>query len=131
MTDTLPARVRLSRTKGFRLQQQHPGAYNVARPGPFGNPFIVGTTTPADWHEPFAGLLVRDRAHAVELLCDYLAWRSEQPAGWSSSQGPYFPWESQIRSVLAGRDLACWCPPGEWCHADVLIEIANSADLKG
>lgn len=26
---------------------------------------------------------------------------------------------------LRGRDLACWCPPGLPCHADVLLEIAN------
>jgi len=26
---------------------------------------------------------------------------------------------------MAGRDLACWCPLDEPCHADVLLEIAN------
>ncbi|MFA4050644.1 DUF4326 domain-containing protein [Mycobacteroides chelonae] len=31
-----------------------------------------------------------------------------------------------IRAELAGRDLACWCPLGQPCHADVLLEIANS-----
>ena len=30
-----------------------------------------------------------------------------------------------VRRELRGRDLACWCPPDEPCHADVLIEIAN------
>lgn len=29
------------------------------------------------------------------------------------------------RAELAGRDLACWCPPWEACHADVLLRIAN------
>lgn len=32
---------------------------------------------------------------------------------------------SEIRAELAGKDLACWCPPYEPCHADVLLEIAN------
>jgi hypothetical protein len=27
---------------------------------------------------------------------------------------------------LRGRDLACWCPLDEPCHADVLLEIANA-----
>lgn len=27
---------------------------------------------------------------------------------------------------LRGKDLACWCKPGEPCHADVLLEIANA-----
>ena len=30
------------------------------------------------------------------------------------------------RSELAGRDLVCWCPAGEPCHADVLLELANA-----
>ena len=32
-----------------------------------------------------------------------------------------------IRTELAGKDLACWCPPGQPCHADALLQIANSA----
>lgn len=31
----------------------------------------------------------------------------------------------QIRAELRGKNLACWCPLGQPCHADVLIEIAN------
>jgi hypothetical protein len=27
---------------------------------------------------------------------------------------------------LRGRDLACWCPLDEPCHADVLLEVANA-----
>jgi hypothetical protein len=30
-----------------------------------------------------------------------------------------------VRRELRGRDLACYCPLDESCHADVLIEIAN------
>jgi hypothetical protein len=26
---------------------------------------------------------------------------------------------------LRGCNLACWCPIGEPCHADVLLELAN------
>jgi Domain of unknown function (DUF4326) len=32
----------------------------------------------------------------------------------------------QVRAELRGRDLACYCPLDEPCHADVLIEIANT-----
>lgn len=31
-----------------------------------------------------------------------------------------------VRRELAGKDLACWCPLGQPCHADVLLEIANT-----
>lgn len=34
---------------------------------------------------------------------------------------------TDIRTELAGRDLACWCAPGDPCHADVLLELANRA----
>lgn len=27
--------------------------------------------------------------------------------------------------VLQGKDLACWCPLDQPCHADVLLEWAN------
>lgn len=31
------------------------------------------------------------------------------------------------RAELTGKDLVCWCTPRA-CHADVLLEIANSED---
>lgn len=31
----------------------------------------------------------------------------------------------EIRAELAGKDLACWCPLDQPCHADVLLELAN------
>jgi hypothetical protein len=27
--------------------------------------------------------------------------------------------------MLRGRDLVCWCPLDQACHADVLLELAN------
>lgn len=30
-----------------------------------------------------------------------------------------------IRGLLAGKNLACWCPLDQPCHADVLLELAN------
>ena len=32
---------------------------------------------------------------------------------------------AQVQSELRGRDLACWCPLDQPCHADVLLELAN------
>jgi len=31
-----------------------------------------------------------------------------------------------IRAELRGKDLACFCPLDQPCHADVLLEIANN-----
>jgi hypothetical protein len=30
-----------------------------------------------------------------------------------------------VKRELRGRDLACYCPLDESCHADVLLAIAN------
>lgn len=40
------------------------------------------------------------------------------------------PTSAFIRKHLAGRDLACWCPLDQPCHADVLLEIAHGGDLR-
>jgi hypothetical protein len=50
---------------------------------------------------------------AVELYRAFLADRPELAAA--------------ARAELAGRDLACWCPPDRPCHADVLLELAASS----
>ena len=32
---------------------------------------------------------------------------------------------ARVRQELAGKDLACWCKPGDPCHAEVLLRWAN------
>jgi hypothetical protein len=34
----------------------------------------------------------------------------------------------ELRASLRGKNLACWCPLDQPCHADVLLEIANRAE---
>jgi hypothetical protein len=36
----------------------------------------------------------------------------------------------EVRVGLAGHDLACWCPIGAPCHAEVLLEVANSGEWR-
>lgn len=127
-----PQRIQRKCTKGWRMPK---GAVYVGRPGPWGNPFIVGALIriPGWWDSPpvpYDGLLdegeysgftlspVRDKAHAAELFGPYVrfhddAWRPEL-----------------IAAELGGRDLACWCPLDQPCHADVLLEIANGAGAQ-
>lgn len=94
----MPKRIQLSRKKGWRLPG---GAVVVARPTRWGNPF------PAK--KPNA----ESRAIAVGR---YRKWLFS-PAGKTIRLA--------ARECLAGRDLACWCPLGGPCHADILIEVAN------
>lgn len=97
-----PTRVQLQRSEGWR---KPPTAVSVARPHRYGNPHRVSDTL--------------DAVAAVEL------YRSDLQSG----RLPYDV--DQVREDLAGRDLMCWCPPGQACHADVLLEVANSEILEG
>lgn len=69
------------------------------------------------------------RAEIVELY--RLTLTEPTPAmrmAWPSAQGRFLKVTvDDIRTELAGRDLACWCKPGDPCHADVLLEVANAA----
>jgi hypothetical protein len=73
------------------------GAISVARPHKWGNPFIVGTPG------------VPDADTAVRL---YREWLPDTDL-------------CQRLSELTGHDLMCFCPLGQPCHADVLLELAN------
>ena len=73
------------------------GAVVVSRPSRWGNPYTIA---------------VHGRVKAVALYRRRLV---ENPGLVEAA-----------RRELAGKDLACWCRPGELCHADVLLEVANS-----
>jgi hypothetical protein len=91
----MPARIQLRRSKGWRKPA---GAVVVARPSRWGNPFRVGVDG--------------DRVACVA------AYR------WALEQGELPFTIAAVRRELAGRDLACWCPLDQPCHADVLMEVA-------
>lgn len=44
--------------------------------------------------------------------------------GMSLYEAPTMPPRPDLEP-LRGHDLACWCKPGEPCHADALIDLAN------
>lgn len=106
---TAPVRLQLSRRKGFDLQALSLAtnglpAVVVARPSRWGNPMVVGERDPL-------GRRVMDAALAVDRYRRYIAHDGKISA--------------MIARDLRGRNLACWCAPGQPCHADVLLEFAN------
>lgn len=109
----MPERLQLSRARGWR---KPPGAVVVSRPSKWGNPYKVGDTIVLP-DPPGATRIVRDRADAVALFAAYVKALDEDHL---VTEG--------IRAELRGRDLACWCPIGEPCHADVLLRIAAGKD---
>jgi hypothetical protein len=74
-------------------------------------PSAVVVTRPTKWGNPHA--LALGRAEAVRRYReDLLAGRLGVTV-------------EDVKRELRGRDLACYCPLDEPCHADVLLEIAN------
>lgn len=113
-----PRRVQLSRAKGWRMPAN---TVRVARPGKFGNPFTM-----ADCRD--AGYSGTDRQIAAQCVGAFEAWIGVHwRNNWDSEES-----ERKRATVLAsigelrGKNLACWCKPGEPCHADVLLKLANA-----
>lgn len=103
------------------------GAIYVGRPTKWGNPFRAFQASNGKW------FVVDDNG------VDY----TEPPDGWSlkvyaaakaaglflmdvkGELAPYPP-----LSELRGHDLVCWCPLDQPCHADVLLELANTGTVR-
>ncbi|NKS29268.1 DUF4326 domain-containing protein [Rhodococcus hoagii] len=113
----MPQRIQRQRTKEWRMPA---GAVYVGRPTKWGNPYCVGDESAFIGGDQVFNLDDEPLNHreVVELfriaLDRYVLPRITK---------------EQIRAELAGRDLACWCPLDQPCHADVLLEIANGGDL--
>ena len=116
----MPKRIQRSRRKGWRMP---PNTVYVGRPSQWGNPFVVDERA-----------RVSNRRIATDsfrhLLQEHGAWSSIPPDRWPRGKIPAM-WTTvdDVRRELRGKNLACWCPLDEPCHADVLLEIAN--DGKG
>lgn len=98
-----PNRVQLSRKKGFKLP---PNTVRVARPSRWGNPFKI--------------TIGRSREEAVNSFRTWLTLE-RCTAGIPEKK----QWILDHIVELRGKDLACFCNPGQACHADILLEIAN------
>jgi Domain of unknown function (DUF4326) len=91
-------RIQRRRTKGWKMPE---GAVCVTRPSRWSNPWRISPRQSREY------VLTAFRAYANTHA-------------------------SEIRMDLRGKDLVCWCPLVDKdgnrvpCHADVLLEIANS-----
>ncbi|HKT03493.1 MAG TPA: DUF4326 domain-containing protein [Rugosimonospora sp.] len=122
----MPQRIQRQRTCGWRMP---PGAVYVGRPTPWGNPATVAS---AIEHQVAA----TDREARAAVVRTYRHWLlgtepGEQDRYWVGAHVYDRRWVRAHLSELAGWDLVCWCPPGQPCHADVLIELANRPATTG
>lgn len=74
----------------------------------------VSVAYPTKWQNPHRR--VRPRAEAVRRYREHLQGHPELLEA--------------VRAELAGKDLACWCPLDQPCHADVLLELANRPESR-
>jgi hypothetical protein len=130
--DTQPRRIQRRRVKGWRAPD---GAVYVGRGSKWGNPCTQVRYPALDgseweregrlgklsghWHgfvhpdKTVTSHLVKDATpeQAVEM---YRRWLDDRPSLAAAA-----------REELAGRDLMCWCPTDQPCHADLLLQVAN------
>ena len=76
-----------------------PGTVKVDRSTKWGNPFLVSEM---------------GRTAAV---AEFKSWLQTNPEGQDLL--------ARAKRELRGKNLACWCPLSEPCHAEVLLEIIN------
>ena len=86
----------------------------MGRQSKWGNPYSIGGSK---WKAGIVtGLGEKDAMTRAETI-KYYEWRL-----WQTEIGATL--RIQI-DELRGKDLVCWCKP-QRCHADILLELANS-----
>jgi hypothetical protein len=98
-----PVRVRRSRAKGSKLESPNGlPVVCVSRGTRWGNPHVVDEKKPGSREAAM-------RNYRRDLELGKLGFSVED-----------------VRRELAGKNLACWCRLDQECHADILLELANS-----
>lgn len=152
-----PVRVQRKRVAGFDLQAESVAlnglpAVVVTRPGKWGNPFnfkssdncwnalALGCRSDAKGRQEASVIMfrqwVRDpRGRVKEMEFGVViegrnketSRKKTVPIGPRAKAGAA-PSIMEILKELRGKNLACWCALDQPCHADVLLEIANTPE---
>jgi hypothetical protein len=135
-----PQRIQRKRTKGWTMPDN---TEYVGRPGKRGNTGKWGNPFPhsevledylAFWKKmDYKGLELKRRAeasareHVVNRFRECLMDPGKCPDDQTRAK---FQSMRERISDLQGRNLACWCPEGGHCHANVLLELANGPPFR-
>ena len=114
---TAPQRIQRKRTKGWRMPRD---TVSVTRPGKYGNPYFDGCGIGfGNFDEQMRPVHWETRTPEGQVRCfreHMRVMKLHQPMEYAVYLAP-----------LAGKNLACWCKPeAPFCHADVLLELANA-----
>lgn len=120
MTRLQPVRVQRKRTKGWKMP---PNTVYVGRPTTWGNPFRVGEHGDAAecvklYRDCILGDIQPGQMNGAQLDAADEAW----PDCFA------MPCQNTAKIFLRGKNLACFCPLDQPCHADILLQLANDAE---
>jgi hypothetical protein len=112
-----PMRIQRKRAKGWRMPEN---TVYVGRGSVWGNPFKG-----ADAYDKYASI-----TDTTQILHDYelRSWiraGGREDALWALRGDTYRRLRMGFH-LLRGKNLACWCPIGAKCHADILLGIINN-----
>lgn len=94
----------------------------VSRPSIYGNPYTIAAAREAGYQGTNAEL----RRMCVAAFSD--DWRAALRSSAIHPQQRPMPFGKPVYlGPLKGKNLACWCPLDQPCHADVLLNLANYA----
>ena len=112
-----PVRVQRKRTKGWKMPKN---TKYVGRPSKYGNPYHVVDVGGDCYNVIFV-------TGGMELL---VAWALPKDMALKLAiekfrEGISLASVDLIKKELRGKNLACFCPVSEPCHADILLKLAN------
>src|ERR1700692_4227498 len=114
----MPIRIQRLRSKDWKMPEN---TRYVGRPTVFGNPYKVDVfgrdLCLALFTETVRGFWIPNIVK--DLSDDMVDIAYDLHHTWLARMG-HHP-EDTIRYELRGKDLACWCPLYEKCHADILL----------
>jgi len=122
-----PVREQLRRTKGWRMPEN---TVSVARPGRWGNPFQIGGWFKVGTGAGRPGFAWLQAAEGYQDSTFTLVQTREQAVAMFRLYNERYPLLPIRFDPIRGKNLACWCPLDQPCHADVLLELANPAAIR-
>jgi hypothetical protein len=133
-----PQRIQRKRVKGWKMP---PNTVYVGRGSKWGNPFRVVQYSDGKWavkcdsDERQAAILTsvcqaaydtKQEAQADAVTCYRILYASYNHGETWAKFLESISFIESVQAELQGKDLACWCAPGEPCHADFLLHVANT-----
>ena len=114
-----PVRIQRRRAKGWKMPEN---TVSVTRPGKYGNPFKVGMPIVDCAFIVVKNAKLTESEQKGGIVTPEIAVRFYEI--WLQKHIGSHVMQATLEN-LRGKNLACFCPLNQPCHADVLLKIAN------